>query len=458
MKSDILRKSALAVILSLFPALMSAQAMFFNTAKVDASANGMMPVEEKELTALDSLRLQYEFLAPDSISFSADTIVGTLPLPGYFFAPVVYDKYEFPQEDKVDSREISGVPYLKWIEEYAALKKRMDAMRYSVFYRSPGVAQLNVRMLPEAPKEFHAVVNPEDHTISIQEKLKVGDANATISAAPVKKRHWIRTFSASLQFSQAYVSPNWYQGGNNNLNALANIFYNVKLNPQYHPNLMFETTAQYKLGMNSAPDDSVHNYSISEDLFQINTTFGVKAAKRWYYSFTGQFKTQLLNSYQSNSNQLRSAFLSPAELTAGIGMTYNYANKKGTFTFDASLAPVSYNLRVCINKDMDETVYDIDEGHKTVHKFGSSGELKLKWQIARNITLTSRLFGFTDYTQAQVDWENTINFEINRFLSTQIYVHGRYDSSSAKLEDSRWHHLQLKEILSIGFNYKFSSI
>ncbi len=274
----------------------------------------------------------------------------------------------------------------------------------------------------------------------------------------IEKKHWIRTFNASLQFSQAYVSPNWYQGGNNNLNALAQIYYNVKLNQSYHPNLLFEFTAQYKLGANNAPEDSIHAYSIQEDLLQVNTTFGVKAARRWYYSFTGQFKTQVLNSYKSNTRDLRSSFLSPGELTAGVGMTYNYANPRKTVLFDASIAPLSYNLKTCISNRINHDQYDIRPDRKTVSKFGSSCELKFQWKITYNIQFNSRVFAFTDYESFQADWENTLAMDINRFLTTQIYAHARYDTRTPREADSDWHKFQLKEIFSIGFAYKFSSI
>ena len=80
--------------------------------------------------------------------------------------------------------------------------------------------------------------------------------------------------------------------------------------------------------------------NISEDLLQINSTFGYKAARRWYYSLNLQFKTQLFNSYPSNSDKLKSAFLSPGELNLGLGMTYNYQNDKKTFDFNATIAPL----------------------------------------------------------------------------------------------------------------------
>ena len=312
--------------------------------------------------------------------------------------------------------------------------------------------------LPDAPKKYSAVVNPSDFSVDIVETV-TGPADVpTVKAKEVEKRHWIRGFNVSLQFSQAYVSPNWYQGGKNNLNMLGQIYYNVKLNQEYHPNLLFETTAQYKLGMNNAPDDEVHNYNVNEDIFQVNSTFGLKAARRWYYSVSGQFKTQLLNSYKPNTDELKSGFLSPGDLTLGVGMTYNYNNPKKTFTFDANISPISYNLRICTSDRLNHESYDIRQDRTTANKFGSNVELKVYWKMSYNIYLRSRLYAFSDYNTVQTDWENTIVFEINKFLTTQLFCHARYDSSTPRVEDSKWHKLQFKEILSIGFAYKFNSL
>lgn len=388
----------------------------------------------------------------------ADTTVSLAPLPDYFFLPAVYNHYDFPDSVDIAAPDFSGAPELRWLEEQNALAARMQRIRHRFFFGHPDITPYLASELPEAPKQYSAVVNPADFSIDIVETVK-GPAEApTIKAEEVKKRHWIRSFNVSLQFSQAYVSPNWYQGGSNNLNMLGQIYYNVKLNQEYHPNLLFETTAQYKLGMNNAPDDEVHAYNINEDIFQVNTTFGVKALRRWYYSLTGQFKTQLLNSYVPNSDNLNSAFLSPADLTVGVGMTYNYANKKKTFTFDASIAPLSYNLRICTSDRLNHEAYDIRQDRTTANKFGGNVELKLYWKLCYNIYLRSRVYAFTDYSNVQADWENTVVFEINKFLTTQVFCHARYDSSTARLEDSRWHKFQLKEILSIGFAYKFSSL
>ena len=386
-----------------------------------------------------------------------DTLMVHAEIPKYLWLPPVYTSYQYLDNRSPFEPELSGNPAMSWIERGQTLSRRSERVLQNFMVNHPDMVKYNYALMESPPRKFYGTVNPADHSIEIRE-VEINTPDKI--EVEVEKRHWIKTFTASLQFSQAYISPNWYQGGNNNLNMLANIYYNVKLNPQYHPNLLFESTMQYKLGIYSAPDDSLRNYSVSEDLLQLNATFGVKAFKHWYYSLTGQFKTQLLNSYVSNTYNMKAAFLSPAELTLGLGMTYNIVSKNKRVTFDASIAPLSYNMRTCIKPDniLSHSDYGIDPNKKFVIEIGSSAEAKLNWKIASNITWLSRLFVFSDYHYAYADWENTLSMQINNFLSTQFYVHARYDTSTPPSDNPHWHNLQLKEILSFGVAYKFSTL
>ena len=139
-------------------------------------------------------------------------------------------------------------------------------------------------------------------------------------------------------------------------------------------------------------------------------------------------------------------------------MTYNYKNPQKRLTLDASISPFSYNLKIATNPGIPKSNFGIDPGHHTVSEFGSNAEVKLTWTLAWNVTYSSRLFLFTDYDYTQGDWENTFNFSINRYFSTQLFIHVRYDSHQLPLEDTNWHHWQLKEILSFGFQYQFKTI
>ena len=102
----------------------------------------------------------------------------------------------------------------------------------------------------------------EDIPVDVMEQPVPGIIDA------VKRTDWLHKTDASLQFSQAYISPNWYQGGNNALSLLVNLLWDVRLNEVYHPSLLFESTLSYKLGLNSTPQDSLHRYSVSGDLRQ----------------------------------------------------------------------------------------------------------------------------------------------------------------------------------------------
>lgn len=388
-----------------------------------------------------------------------EQLMSLKPLPRTTFQPILYtnESYLDSVHRPVFTPDYSGVEAMRWIEDELSAYRRANDMKRAVIFTHPDLIRYNSATLPPLEPMYEVVINPVDFTVSVAPLPSKPIAAENMEVTEGKKVHWLNKFNASLQFTQAYVSPNWYQGGNSNINALLNLYYNIKLNPVYHPNLLFETTAQYKLGINSAPDDSIRGYNVSEDILQINSVFGLRAAKKWYYSVTAQFKTQMVNSYKTNSDVLRSAFLSPGELNIGVGMTYNTANKNNTFTFDASIAPLSYNLKICTNDAMNPENYGIDPGNHTVSKYGSSAECKIGWKISKNITLNSRIFAFTDYSRAYADWENAFVFSINRFLTTNLNVNMRYDTNTPKVDNTEWKKLQLKQLLSIGFSYTFET-
>lgn len=396
---------------------------------------------------------------PDFDAILAERAQNLTPISRGLFYPLVFDRYEMLDSVPLQPTATESVSptAFAWIDAATDNELRIKRIRQNYMARYPQLVRYNVATLPGIPKHYRAFISPGETRIQFEEMPITGKGIEDPSDY-IERKIWLHKYNASLQFSQAYISPNWYQGGNNNLNMIGQTSYNIKLNQRFYPKYLFDLTISYKLAINSAPDDSIHAINISEDIFQINATMGVKAANRWFYSANVMFKTQLLNSYPSNSRSLKTAFLSPGELNVGLGMTYSYANKKKTFSFGASLSPLSWNLKTCTNRRINETIYDIEPGRHSVNKIGSSAECNLSWKVAYNITYTSRLFAFTDYQYAYGDWEHTIDFNINRFLSTRLYCHMRYDTRTPAVEDSKWHKFQFKEIFSFGVAYQFSTI
>ncbi len=363
------------------------------------------------------------------------------------------EEHHLNPDSPVDMSVFSTTP--AWLRRAIAIHDAEDDLIYRLMVLDPYTIDYAYWSLPEP-----VILPDDDHSIGAMirdQKLPQPETSETeIFSGDLAKIHWLHSAGGSVQLSQAYVSPNWYQGGNNNLALLIGMNWNVDLNKVYHPKVLFTSALSYKLGIISTPQDLYHKYSVNQDIFQWNLTTGYQARSNWFYSFTAQFKTQLFNNYPKDSETRKASFLSPGDLTLGLGMTYSKVNAKKTMKFDASISPLSYNLKTCIDSHVNPVSYGIEEGRHTASQIGSTAELVLDWTFAPNMNWKSRLFLFSDYEYFLGDWENTISFSINKFLSTQIYFHLRYDSSNES-DAPTWKKWMLKEILSFGFAYTFSS-
>ena len=254
-----------------------------------------------------------------------------------------------------------------WLKEAQTKRQRENALRYGAMIENPQLVKYNMATLPEPPEEYAVGADLAKNRLVIT-PVETEPVTVEVEKVEIKPRNWLHTFKGSLHFTQAYVSDNWYQGGENNINVLGDIQWDCNLNQVLHPKWLFNNSLQYKLGVMTAHNDSLRHYAINEDNFQFSSQLGYKAVKNWYYSATLLFKTQLFNNYKSNTNTMTASFLSPAELNVGLGMTYNYKDKYETKVFTLSIAPLSYNLKIC---------RDIDRPHHLWHRRGASYQAQL---------------------------------------------------------------------------------
>lgn len=376
----------------------------------------------------------------------------------YMLIPLVFDKQQSPSGNpNLDSEHSSGLKVENgWIKNARRQWNWVNDMRYKLMIEHPELVRYNEQMLPKPPEQVIVEIDPSATELSVATGIVNGEQFKPVDRREVKMHNWLHTFVGSLHGTQAYISNNWYQGGENNLNLLGDIQWDCNLNQKLHPNWLFNNTLHYRLGIATAKGDSLRSYSINEDNFQFNSQLGYKAIKNWYYSATLLFKTQLLNNYITNTRDLAASFLSSGELNVGLGMTYNYKDQEGYKVFTLSIAPLSYDLKICRDIiKIDPTKFGIEAGHHTKHSFGSTVEMKFEWKITPSISWKTRFYAFTDYKYVQGDWENTFTFSVSSHLNTQIFTHLRYDKSRPWNED--WKYWQFKEILSFGLTYRFAT-
>lgn len=282
-----------------------------------------------------------------------------------------------------------------------------------------------------APKAIEPTIEPVDMVI-------------------VKPNFWSFSGDYYLQLLQNYVSSNWYKGGESNYSMVGSLTLNANYNNKQK--VKWDNKLEMKLGLQTAREDSIHSLRASENLLRITSKYGLQASKKWYYTAQLVAYTQFVRQWVSNSDVVTTDFLGPLVVNLSLGMDYtaNWLHKRLTGTIH--LAPIAYNFKY-VNRLSLSKRYGLDEGKHTLNDFGSQLTVDLLWKMAENLSWQTRLYAYTTYERMEAEWENTLTFQFNKWISTKLFVYPRFDDGAAKVDGhSYW---QLKEYLSFGFSYSF---
>lgn len=323
-----------------------------------------------------------------------------------------------------------------------------DRVKYSI---------LNFESLPQVATDDEIVretFNPFRELLSSETAYSLEAPGVELTT--INRKYWVRSGEHSFQFAQNYFSDNWHKGGTNNLNF--NSYHVLRANYK-KDKVRFNNTLEWRLSVFNAPDDSLREYRIGNDLIRYYGDFGLDAfAKGWSYSMNMEAKSQLFNSYPTNSNQLRSALLSPLYVNAGVGLGFNLDKKSEKVRgrrvrWDLALAPISLNFKYVSNDSVDVVRFGIPENKKYNLDMGTTVTSILKYDITRYITWDSRLTYFTSYDKVEAEFENSLNMALSNAFSTRIYLNVRFDDGVPPHPDLKY--LQYNQTLSFGLNYKW---
>ncbi len=269
------------------------------------------------------------------------------------------------------------------------------------------------------------------------------------------KSPWEYSGDVQVQFSQNYYSSNWYTGGESSMTAY--FFFKGKVD-YTSDKVQWNSQLDAKFSFNTAASDTLRTFRTNDDLIKLTSKLGVRAfkSKTWFYSADFELSTPLFNTYVKNSYERVTGPFSPLRVGLSLGFDFKYKKE-----LSVQLLPISYKMLHVADTThrhgVSESIADkqgIPAGQKTKNDFGS--KIKIKWEhsFVREVKIETTFSLYTNYKGVEADWEIIGNFIINRFLSARVSLNPRYDSTIT-LPDGKDPRLQFKELVSVGFRYKF---
>ena len=265
-----------------------------------------------------------------------------------------------------------------------------------------------------------------------------------------KPDFWTYKGDYSLQLLQNYVSGNWYKGGESNYSVLSSAIFEANYNNKQK--VKWDNRLELKFGIQSTKSDTLNSFKTTEDLIRLTSKFGLQASKKWYYSVQFVGNTQFTHSYRSNDPLLYSDFLAPLNINVSLGMDYTIDWLEHKLKGNVHLAPLAYNTKYTRIKSLADRL-GIEKGRHARHDFGSELSVEFVWQLMEALSWKTRLYSYTTYKRTEVEWENTIRLQFNRFIGAQLFIYPRFDDGVT--HDGRYGYLQMREFASIGFQYSF---
>jgi hypothetical protein len=334
----------------------------------------------------------------------------------------------------------------------------IDRSLMSIYIKHPEwIIDTEQRLSEEGGIEYKPnkpIVNDEEMTSHAEEVVipkNQTNISEPVTLVTVRPNFWSYAGDYSLQFLQNYVSDNWYKGGESNYSMIGAATLQANYNDK--EKIKWDNKLEMKLGMQSSQGDTLHNYKSSEDLIRLTSKLGVQATKKWYYTLQAIASTQFTHGYKANDQTVYSDFMSPLNVNLSLGMDYKVEWLDKRLTGTVNISPIAGNFKYVDRLSLAKK-YGIDEGKHSLWDLGSTFTMDLSWAISDLIKWKTRLYAYTTYHRAEVEWENTVTFQLSKYISTQVFVYPRFDDS-AKKRNSKYGYFQLKEYWSLGFNYSF---
>lgn len=288
----------------------------------------------------------------------------------------------------------------------------------------------------------------------LSEKLvEVDLPTAIIDSVEVQTRRpnfWTTSGRGTLNFSQSYSSDNW--GGTRSYSGLSVLNLSANFNNQRK--ISWNNSMEARLGFQNARGDSRRAFRPTDNNLRINSNIGYQAWKKLYYSTDVQMNTKIVPQYNSGTDVCNSDFMSPFDMTIGVGLRLQFSLFKKKFNGTLQMSPVAYTMRYVERKRL-ATNFGVRPGHQSYHKWGPTISASASWPLAKNINWSTRFNWNSNLTYTSFEWQNDFSFQLSKYINATLHIYPRYNDSNPGAKNKNGRYFFFKESLSMGMNYNF---
>jgi hypothetical protein len=280
------------------------------------------------------------------------------------------------------------------------------------------------------------------------------DASKDIKKEEKQKEGWTKGGVFNLNLSQG-ASRNWAAGAERasfSVNILTNGFAYYKRGKN-----IWDNTLNLQYGIVNATSIGTRK---NDDRIDLISKYGYQLKDpKWYISALGNIRTQFTDGfdYSTTPKRQNSAFFAPAYVLLSPGIMY-----KPNKTFDVFLSPVTTRWIMVSNgnKALRSLFAFTDTTKTSINEIGAFLTANLKRDIAKNISLTSRLDLFSNYRNnpknVDVFWTNVIGMKVNKYIGVTYGFDLIYDDDvTDSKRPGRKLGTQWKSLLGVGFTATF---
>ena len=289
---------------------------------------------------------------------------------------------------------------------------------------------------------------------------QVIEAEKTLKAQPTDTiKGWKKGAVIGINFAQTSLN-NWAAGGQNSIatNGILSLFAKYKKGKNAWDNSL-------DLGYGILSQEGVKYTKKTDDKIDLLSKYGREAFKNFYYAALVNFKTQMDVGYNYPNDTTRikiSNRFAPAYVVLALGVDYKPDAYLSIFA-----APFTGKLTIVRDQYLaDLGAFGVEKGKNSKSEFG--GYVRMIYskndfisEFMKNVSFTTKIDLFSNYSKDPqnivVNWETLIALKLNKYISVNLSTQLIYDDK-IKIKDENnveKPRIQFKEILGIGFSYKF---